>query len=486
MSFAADARIVVEELDRYRRESASGERPVLRQPPMAELVEELQLATLARSGGLGGERLREFLARYLESTTRLHHPAYLGHQVAVPHHAGALAALVDGFTNNAMAIYEMGPAASSVEFFVLNWLLERVGWRPAPLPGRPRPDGGHGGGVLTHGGSLANLTALVAARSVVAPSAWRDGNPPDLAIIATAGSHYSIARAAGIMGIGSGAVYHAEVDGRGAIRPDRLPGLLDRVRSDGRRVVALVANACSTGVGIYDPLREIAAVCRARGVWLHVDGAHGASALLSPQGRRLLDGVEDADSIVWDAHKMMRTPTLCAAVLVRDARALDGAFQQEASYLFHDKEQPGFDFLHRTVECTKSALGLRLFAVLAALGEQGLADYVDRQYALAHEAYELIRRTPEMECAVEPEANILCFRVPGDDDEQLRVRDRLIAGGHFYLTTTLFEARRFLRLVFMNPDSSMDDVRRLLEELRELRATSRPAVATRREEENHR
>ena len=101
-----------------------------------------------------------------------------------------------------------------------------------------------------------------------------------------------------------------------------------------------------------------------------------ASALLGEGTRALLDGVELADSLVWDAHKLMRTPTLCAAVLLRDARDLDGAFKQEASYLFHDKEQPGVDFIHRTVECTKAGLGLRFFAVLAALGEEGLARYV--------------------------------------------------------------------------------------------------------------
>ena len=209
-----------------------------------------------------------------------------------------------------------------------------------------------------------------------------------------------------------------------------------------------------------------------------MDGAHGASALLSPARRHLLDGVEAADSLVWDAHKMLRTPTLCAAVLFRDHRALDGAFRQEASYLFHEKNQPGFDFISRTVECTKAGLGLRLFAVLAALGEQGLADYIDRQTDLARDAHARIGREPGFECAVEPESNIVCFRVPGDDAEQLRVRDRVIADGDFYLTTTLFGGRRFLRLVFMHPDTSIEDVERLVEKLRDLQAETRKTSTT--------
>ncbi|MBI5836085.1 MAG: aminotransferase class V-fold PLP-dependent enzyme [Candidatus Eisenbacteria bacterium] len=474
MSFTSEASIVVEALERYGAESVSRSRPVIRLTPMNEIIEELDLARWVSEGGLNGEALRAFLERYLAATTRLQHPSYLAHQVAVPHPTGALAALVDGFTNNPMGIYEMGPAAATIEFFMVNWLLERVGWTPQPVPGAAGNGADaaapHGAGVLTHGGSLANLTALAAARSHAVPSAWEDGSPPGLALIAPASSHYSVARAAGILGIGSRAIYHAEVDTRDVIRVDRLPALLDRVLQDGRRPVALVANACGTAVGTYDPLREIGAFCRERGLWFHVDGAHGATALLSPKHRHRLDGVETADSLVWDAHKMMRAPGVCAAVLVRDRRTLDGAFQQEASYLFHEKHQPGFDFMHRSVECTKAGLGLKIFAVLAALGERGLADYVDGRFALAREACEHIRTVPGFECPVEPESNILCFHAPGDDAEQIRLRDRLIADGDFHLSTTLFRNRRHLRLVFMHPESSMDDVRRLMARLRELQA----------------
>ena len=458
MSFLSDARIVTRALDRFYRQSANRKGRVISQAPIEDLVAGLGLKDFTRQGGLRGRKLSRFLDRYLESCTRLHHPAYMAHQVAVPAYAGALAALVDGFTNNAMAIYEMGPAAAAIEFFVLNWMIEKVGWIPAPYP-RESSAEAHAGGVLTHGGSLANLTAMLAARTRIAPDSWEKGSPADLAVLAPAESHYSIARAAGLLGIGRNALYALEVDAHGRVIPDRIPAVFDRVESDARRPMALVANACSTAVGLYDRLAEIGMACRARGVWLHVDGAHGASALLSPRHRGLLQGVEAADSLAWDAHKLMRTPTLCAAVLVRDSRTLDGAFQQEASYLFHDKEQPGVDFIHRTVECTKAALGLRFFAVLASLGETGLARYVERQFALAQEAYGYIDSLPDFECPVPPEANILCFRIRGDDALQIAVRDALIAEGSFYLSTAELGGRRCLRASFMNPDTSLQDVR---------------------------
>ena len=468
MTFIDDAHIVAGTLEAYRRDSLSRTKPVLNQPPMAELANALRLEDRVRTGGLSGAKLQGFLDKYLDASTRLHDPRFLAHQVAVPHYAGALGALIDGFTNNPMSIYEMGPGAATVEYFMVNWLLEQVGWQPMPWKPGGAGAADHGGGVLTHGGSLANVTGLVAARSRLAPQVWKEGNPPDLALLAPELSHYSIARGAGILGIGTDAIYDLPVDADGRVIPDRLPAVYQRLRSDGKRAVALVANACSTAVGLYDPLEEIAAFCREQGLWLHVDGAHGACALVSEKHRHLMRGVELADSLVWDAHKMLRTPTVCAAVLVRDARMLDGAFQQEASYIFHDKEQPGFDFIQRQVECTKAGLGLRLFLALAALGETGMAAYVDRQFQVTQEAYEYLRGLQDVECPVRPQANILCFRVPGDDERQIAVRDALIAKGSHYLSTTAFGGRRYLRAVFMNPETTLADIEALVREIRGL------------------
>jgi L-2,4-diaminobutyrate decarboxylase len=468
MSFSSDAKIVIRVLDEYYQQSLSREKPVIDQAPMEKIITDLELASCVQAGGLSGESLSRFITKYLSSTTRLHHPAYLAHQVAVPHYAGALAALIDGFTNNPMAIYEMGPGAASIEYFIVNWLLEKVGWQPAPLEMENAGDHNFGGGVLTHGGSLANLTALIAARSRTTPEIWLEGNPHDLALLAPDGCHYSIGRAAGVLGIGRNAIYLLDVDDKGVVIPDRLRSAYRRLENEGKRAIALVANACSTAVGLYDPLHEIGQFCREHNLWFHVDGAHGASALLSTKHRKLLKGVGLADSLVWDAHKLMRTPTLCAALLVRDHQTLDHAFQQEASYLFHDKEQPGFDFIHRTVECTKAGLGLKLFLVVAALGERGIAEYIERQYEMAMEAYEYLQNLPDFECAVKPQSNILCFRIKGDDKLQLALREKLVAQGDFYVSTTSFNGRRYLRLVFMNPDTSIEDVKRLVHKIENL------------------
>lgn len=470
MSFLKDSAIVSDALQAYFQDSLRSDKPVINQQEMGSLIEKFGLQQHISNGDLEGGQLKQFLDNYLDSTTRLHHPAYLAHQVASPHYAGALASLVDGFTNNPMAIYEMGPGAAAIEYFMINWLLEKAGWKAAPVGPNKSINKDCGAGVLTHGGSLANTTALIAARSRLVPDVWQQGNPPDLALLAPAESHYSIGRAAGILGIGSDSLYALAVDNRGVIIPDRLPQALQRLRDSGKRPLALVANACSTALGIYDPLDEIGHFCRGEDIWFHVDGAHGASALVSKKYRHLLQGVEMADSLIWDAHKLMRTPTVCAALLVRDGRTLDNAFQQDASYLFHDKLQPGFDFIHRTVECTKAGLGLRLFMVLGALGEKGMEDYIDRQYDLAREAYPFIASQADFYCPAEPQSNIICFRIEGDDSLQLEIRNRLMAQGSFYLSTANVDGKRYLRIALMNPATDLQVIMALIESVRLARA----------------
>ncbi len=390
----------------------------------------------------------------------------MAHQVAVPEPMGALGALIDAFTNNSASIYEMGPSAGALEFAIINWMLGKVGWKPASIGGQSSA----GGGVLTQGGSLANLTALMAARARAAPEAWRDGLARDFVVVAPEACHYSIGRAVDILGMGRQALKSAPVDAAGRIIPEALADYLEAQKRAGFRILAVVANACSTAAGLFDPLREVARVSAEAGAWLHIDGAHGASALVSRRHRSLLDGVELADSLVWDAHKMLRSPSNCTAVLVRDAKWCDAPFHEEASYLFHDKDQPGIDFIHRSVECTKAGLGLKVFLALATEGEEGVERFVDRQVELARSAAEYMKARPGLELAVMPQFNILCFRVAGPDELQLAIRKRLIGGGTFFISTAEFRGKRWLRLSLMNPETSMDDIRSLVAEIEGLAA----------------
>ncbi len=443
-------------LDEYVAESRSGDHAVVRISPVDEIFESGELRSWIENGKMDVKSFTEILDRYLKFSTRMHHPGYLAHQVAVPDFPAALGDLIHGTIHNPMAIYEMGPSAAVVELAVLDWMLCKIGWE------------GRGTGVLTHGGSLANLTALLAARGTVAPEVWEEGIQGDLVLLAPPSSHYSIRRAASILGIGASSVLSLDVDSNEVIVPERLLPAIEKVREANKKVMAVVANACATSTGLYDPINELAQVCNEEGIWLHVDAAHGASALVSESLRVLLKGVESADSITWDAHKMLRTSGLCTAVLFKDPKSFDRAFSQKASYLFYEKESGGIDLMPRAIECTKAGLGLKVFLNLAWRGEKGIAQYVEDQYAKTRRFHELIAARDGFECPYEPESNILCFRYRGDDDRQVLIRDRLLEQGKFHISSTEINERRYLRLTVISPASSEETINELLRTIEEV------------------
>ncbi|NOX32466.1 MAG: aminotransferase class V-fold PLP-dependent enzyme [Deltaproteobacteria bacterium] len=466
MSFIEDGKSVLKNLDEYYNQSINKEKPVLRQLTISWLHKKLDLAAHLENGDLSGKKLDYFIKDYLDNTTRLHHPGYLAHQVGVPHPTGALGSLIDGFTNNAMAIYEMGPAAAAIEFFMINYLLEKIGWEPMPAQIEKRLNFQHGGGVLTHGGSLANMTALLTARNHLDKTIREKGNPSDLVILAPESSHYSIIKAAGIIGIGENNVIGLETSPNGRVMVSKLDNTFQKAINSGKRIIALVANACSTGTGLYDPIDEIADFCHEKKIWFHVDGAHGGGVLFSGRYKTFLKGISKADSMIIDAHKMLRTPTVCAALLVKDAAASDHTFEHTASYLFHEKKQPGFDFIEQAIECTKAGLGLKFYMAFASIGEKGMEAYIDNTYDLTRQAYEYINAQPDFEVPVRPETNILCFRFDAGDKAQIMLRDLLIEEGSFHISSTELNARRYLRIVIINPETKMRDIKELVASIR--------------------
>jgi L-2,4-diaminobutyrate decarboxylase len=277
---------VTKVLDDYVQDSQQGKVQVLRQTPPQQLINNLEMRNLIARGGMTDETLAAFIKEYLAQGTRLHHPCYMAHQCAVPDIGSAIADLVHGVSNNAMSLFEMGAAGVAAELVVTEWMLGKVGWSPDSA-----------GAILVHGGSLANLTALLAARHRAFPEAWQYGTPQNVVILAPANAHVSIARAASILGLGSRAVCPLPCDRVGRVLGEQVRESIQTHHRAGRTVMAVVANACAAPTGLFDPLQEIAKACQDEGVWLHVDAAHGGSALLVPELRHRLTGIAQADSI---------------------------------------------------------------------------------------------------------------------------------------------------------------------------------------------
>lgn len=403
---------------------------------------------------LDHEGLIEWIKReVLPRNLNMYHPRSMAHQAAPPLPMAVLSELVAAFSNQAMATYETGPAATLMERQLIRWLNALVDW----------PEGS---GVLTSGGSQANLTALLAARQLAGNSIWAKGifTGPRLRILTSALSHYSIRRAAGIMGLGADAVMSVAADEQGRMSMLALKQAHEQCQVNNEQVMAVVATAGCTATGSIDPLREIGEYCRAHGLWLHVDAAHGASALLSSQHREKLQGIALADSLSWDGHKLSFMPAAVSAVLFRDEKASYCAFSQDASYLFHEEDDMaalGFNTSYRTLECTKRMMALKWLAAFKLYGRQGIAALVEHVFSLAEQFAALVAQTAGFALLMPPQTNIVCLRYVGEpaiawdtaalNTLQANIRQQLLHQEMFHVSQVDIGNNTWLRCVIMNP-----------------------------------
>ncbi|MCG6954856.1 MAG: pyridoxal-dependent decarboxylase [Gemmatimonadetes bacterium] len=405
------------------------------------------------------ELVRRLAADVVPNSIHLAHPMYMGHQMSPPLPAAIWMEPLIGALNQSTAVAEMSPAATAIETRVIRWMCALAGF------------GQKAGGTLTTGGTEASFTALLAARNALIPDAWENGvgdNPP--AIVCGEHAHYAVTRAAGELGLGMRRT--VSVPSRGyRMAPDALAATLDRLKAEDVPVMAVVATAGSTATGSFDDLEAIGLLCSERGLWLHVDGAHGASALLSEKHRYRLKGIEHARTIAWDPHKMMLIPLGTGMVLARDEGDLERAFAQSAPYLFHEGgKERRWDQGTRSFMCSRRADALKLWAALQRYGSRRIGLLYDHLCATAHRLWDLIGERDDFVALHEPESNILCFRWVGAgnlpdealDDVNLRAREAWNRE-RGWITTTVLDDVRVLRVTAMNPRTTEREQREMLD-----------------------
>jgi L-2,4-diaminobutyrate decarboxylase len=427
----------------------------------------LDAATIARRFAeplpMQGQPLDAVVARVardvVADSNRLAHPMYAGHQVSAPLPAAVWTEVVVAALNQSVAVWEMSPVGTILEDRVLRWMCDLAGL------------GASAGGTFTSGGTEATFAALLAARSAAIPNVWTDGvgsEPP--VIVCGEHAHYAVTRAAGELGLGMRSVV-AIPSREWRMDVDALRATLDRLAGDGRKVMAVVATAGSTATGSFDDLEAIAALCDAYGIWFHVDGAHGATALLSARDRAKVRGIERARSLAWDPHKMMLMPLSAGVVLVRDESDLESAFAQRAPYLFHAGAGEGsrvrvWDQGIRSFQCSRRADVLKLWVALQRYGADGIGALYDHLCDRARALHAYLDARDDFVTLHAPECNILCFRYVGSgalDDERLdalnrELRERYNRSGEGWITTTILGGRRVLRVTVMNPRTTDEDL----------------------------
>jgi aromatic-L-amino-acid/L-tryptophan decarboxylase len=360
-------------------------------------------------------------------------------------------------------------AAIHVEVQVIRWMAEILG-----LPRSAE-------GLLSSGGSMANFTALAAARRATTPGNVRDegvGGEGRLKIVVYASDqvHNCVDKAVDLLGIGRRQLRKIPSDDRFRLRLDLLREAVVEDRRAGRLPAIVVGNAGTVNTGSIDPLDEIADFCKRESLWFHADGAYGGLAVLSSRLRPLFAGLERAHSIAADPHKWMYVPYEAGAVLVREAGRLADAFHKPAEYLVHDAESPVIgpaSFNDRGPELSRGFRALKVFMGLKRHGTAGYAAAIDRDVALARFVSEKVRGDDDFELLAEPTLSIANFRyrpkAKALGEEALdalnrRIVNRLVGSGAFFLAPTILRGRTSLRVAIVNFRTKEEDLTFLLDE----------------------
>jgi glutamate/tyrosine decarboxylase-like PLP-dependent enzyme len=402
---------------------------------------------------------------------RTSHPRFLAFIPSAPTFLSVLGELLCAGTNFFAGVWLEASGPTEVELIVLDWFKEFVGY-PAEA-----------GGILTGGGSEANLTSLLVARELLS-----DEDRQRAVLYVADQRHWSVDRAAKVIGLRPNQVRPVPADEGLRLHPAALAEAAGRDRSAGRLPWAVVANGGATNTGVVDPLAALADLCRAEGLWLHVDAAYGWAAALTAEGAAFLEGIGRADSLTLDPHKWFGQTFEAGCVLVREGRRLEETFAIRPEYM-QDVEPAGdeVNFADRGLALTRRFRALKIWLSVKVLGVGWFRALVERCCRLADFAEALLRSTRGFEVLSGRQLSIVCFRyVPpgfqargeGDEEQLDRLNMALLAAlratGRAFISSTRLRGRVALRFCFVNWRTTAGDVEEVVQLLAQLGAD--PAV----------
>jgi len=404
----------------------------------------------------------QFFKTIIENSVHLHNPKYMGHQISPPLPVATLAGLVSDFLNNGMGVYEMGTVSTTLEKQIIAHLAQKLGFSD------------QADGFLTSGGTLANFTALLTARAVLAPTEiWNSGHTQKLGLLVSEQAHYCVDRAVRMMGWGEEGIIKVPCDDRFKIKPEELKNALQKAQKNGIHILAVIGSACSTSTGSFDDLTALGEFAQKNKLWFHVDAAHGGALIFSEKHKHLLKGIEKADSVAMDFHKMLMTPALITGLVYKNGDHSYLTFAQKAQYLWKDNHQKEwFNLARRTFECTKSMMSIKVYSILQTYGNQIFRDSIDQVQNNAQIFADLIQSSANFELLTPPETNIVCFRFKPEDvnGQELnllneKIRKYILTDGEYYIVQTILDGNLWLRVTLSNPLTTVHELKGLLEKI---------------------
>jgi len=415
--------------------------------------------------------VRDFETRILPGVTHWNHPgffAYFSISASVP---GILAELLIAALNVNGMLWKTSPAATELEQVALDWLRQLLGMQPGWF------------GIINDTASISTMLALAAAREARPELAIRErgmagrADLPTLRVYTSTQAHSSVDKAALALGIGLDNVVHIEADEQFRMRADLLGRAIETDRARGMLPIACVATVGTTSTTSIDPVPAIAEICAREQLWLHVDASYGGAAAVVPEMRRVLDGVERADSLVVNPHKWLFTPIDCSAFFTRRPDVLRRAFSLVPEYLVTREQDEVENLMDYGVQLGRRFRALKLWMVIRAFGAEGLADRIRAHCRLAQQFAGWVEADDDWKLMAPVPFSLVCFRYApagmSDADRDRRNEEILHAvnaTGDVFLSHTRLAGRFTLRLAIGNIRTEQRHVELAWRRLREAAA----------------
>jgi len=449
----------------HYRQRMNRELPVRKWRTPAELAEILKVSI--DDAGVDTEELLSVIDTYISECVRTQHPHFLQPLWGGLSEAGLAGEIATVLSNTSIYTWEIAPAATLVEMEMLATLGRFAGWNQVD-------------GTFTSGGSNSNMLALLLARDRYFPNSKIEGvDGAKMAVFVSADAHYSLLMSAHVLGIGSQGVIKIETDERGQMKSEALRVAITDVRNSGRTPFCVVATTGTTVRGAFDSIDELADVCHGEDLWLHVDAALGAPCLFSPKYKHLMAGIERADSLTWDPHKLMGVPLTCSILLTPHLGNLGDtcSYIKSAHYLFQEYGEE-YDLGRKSLQCGRRVDALKLWIEWKSCGTSGWKDRIEKYVDLAIELENYVVEHPDLELVCERIFTNVCLRYKGsisDEDEinlfNEKIRQQMVRDGKFMVSVAKVGQKTILRPVICNPAIDTESLNGFIEEMIRIAST---------------
>lgn len=449
-----DERVVQKTLELIREHARLDEEvPVRAYKSPDSLREDLSLELDGRAHPM--PEITDTLAALLSTTPSTTSRRFFNQLFAGRDTVATMADILVSVTNTPMYTFKAGGPQVLLERACINRMASKAGYT-------------QGDGIFTPGGSLSNMAAMIIARNETFKDSREKGLPGARGTLYTSAEcHYSIRKGAGMVGLGRENVRFVPTDDNARMDPNALREMIAQDMQGGATPVMINATSGTTVQGAFDPIPEIADIAEELGIWLHVDAAWGGAVLLSESRRHLMSGSERANSITWDAHKLMGAPLTSSVLLTREVGVCKKHFDEAASYLYQEDDDdlnPG----RSSLQCGRRNDALKIWAAWKKHGDEGYTRIVEQCFALATHTAARVQSDPELVLSHDPQYVNVCFEVAGKPSEQIckELGRRQIAK----VGWGLVDGRKTIRMVYANPDVSTGEIDALLDEIKNVAA----------------